>query len=182
MLLTFSVLCLALFQQSSASSTVQGGGRTVAETRPETAAPIRLKFSEFFAPGQIELKYSDKLLSLNGKRVRIVGFMAKMETSITDGFYLCARPVEGDESGNGDSDLPPANVFVVLRSAKDREVAFKPRALEATGILELGPKEDKSGHVTRIRLILDRAPRPVSQSPLPKNRPRPRGHGSSVSQ
>lgn len=47
-----------------------------------------------------ELKPSEKLRSLNGKRVRIVGFMAEMEHQPEGYFYLCSRPILCDESGD----------------------------------------------------------------------------------
>ena len=125
-----------------------------------------LSFKEFFEPGKKELNPSAKLLSLNGKRVRLIGYMANTEEGFKGGFYLCPRPVFSDEGGNGDADIPPESVFVVLRSATGKEVAHKPMALEATGILEIGPKTDEDGHVTRIRLVLDK-PDPLSSPKSP---------------
>jgi len=129
--------------------------KTAAQAAPAGSSATPLSFREFFESGQRELKPSAKLLSLNGKRVRIVGFMAQTEEHFKGGFFLCPRPVDNDEAAGGDADIPPESVFVVLRSAKGKEPAHKPQALIAVGILELGPKEDDQGRVTRIRLILD---------------------------
>jgi hypothetical protein len=50
------------------------------------------------------------------------------------------------------------NVLVLVRSAKDREIAFIPRPVEVTGILEVGNREEKDGRVSAIRLTLDGPP------------------------
>ncbi len=102
-----------------------------------------------------ELKPSGKLLSLNGKRVHMVGYMARMERPIYGAFYLVPHPVTCDEEGGGTSDLPVENVLILVRSAKDREIAFIPRPLEVTGILEVGNREESDGRVSAIRLTLD---------------------------
>src|SRR5256885_684817 len=51
-----------------------------------------LAFDEFLAPSTRELKPSAKLAGLNGRRVRMVGFMAHMESPPAGAFYLCPRP------------------------------------------------------------------------------------------
>lgn len=112
---------------------------------------ITLAFREFFdsASSADELRPSAKLLGLNHRRVRLVGFMAQMEEPPVGAFYLCAQPVYCDEEGGGTADLPPARVRVVVRSAAQREIAFTPRPLAVTGTLEI----DQQNSV--INLILD---------------------------
>ncbi|HSP19230.1 MAG TPA: hypothetical protein VLQ79_06945, partial [Myxococcaceae bacterium] len=46
---------------------------------PAAAAPVPLSFSELVRPTSTALVPTGKLLSLRGKRVRLTGFMAKME-------------------------------------------------------------------------------------------------------
>src|SRR5262249_33096177 len=46
----------------------------------QTDQPARLEFREFLEPEATGLKPSAKLSALNGKRVRMVGFMAQLET------------------------------------------------------------------------------------------------------
>jgi len=129
------------------------------------ATPVApLEFIEFFAPSNAELKLSPKLLALNGKRVRLVGFMAQMEDAPLGAFYLCPRPVFCDESGGGTADLPAESVRVVVRSAKGKAIPFTPRALEVTGLLEVGNRVEDDGQMSAIRLILDGAEAPPDAS------------------
>jgi hypothetical protein len=114
-----------------------------------------LSFKEFFESANGELKPSTTLLQLNGKRVRLIGFMAQMETSPIGAFYLCPRPVTCDEEGGGTADLPPESVFVIVRSLREKAMPFSPRALEVTGILEVGNRQETDGRVSFIRVVLD---------------------------
>jgi len=133
---------------------------------PARAEPI--SFSQFFDSSP-ELEPSARLLALDGKRVRLVGFMARMEVPPRGGFYLCPRPVSADESGAGSGDLPIETVFVAMRSARGREVPYRPGPLEVTGVLHVGNRADEDGRVTAFQVTLDRPrahgrPAPSQQS------------------
>ncbi len=117
--------------------------------------PLPLAFRDFFLPSAEELKPSAKLLSANGQRVRLVGFMAQMEEPPKGAFYLVPSPLYCDEAGGGTADLPPQSVLVIVRSARNKQLDFIPRALEVTGILEIGDKTDEAFSNAPIRLILD---------------------------
>ena len=123
-----------------------------------------LSFKEFFEGTNGELKPSRTLLQLNGKRVRLIGFMAQMETPPTGAFYLCPRPITCDEEGGGTADLPPESVFVIVRSQTGKEVPFIPRAVEVTGILEVGNRQESDGRVSFIRLVLDAPEVPTART------------------
>jgi hypothetical protein len=139
-------------------------------TVPHT--PETLEFRDFFERGTSELRPAARLLSLNGKRVRMVGFMAQMEEPPRGAFYLCSRPVFAAEGGAGTGDLPPDAVRVIVRSAKGQQLAFIPRALEVVGLLEVGSQADEDGGVSAIRLILDGpSPKPAGGAPLPASSP-----------
>jgi hypothetical protein len=133
---------------------------------PTTSPPEPLSFREFFEPSPHALQPSARLLSLKGKRVRMVGYMARTEVPPKGGFYLCSSPVVATEAGGGTADLPPDAVLVVLRSAQGKELAHIPRLLEVTGLLELGPQVDEDGRVSRIRILLD-GPAPGSPVTVP---------------
>ncbi|MGZ6130983.1 MAG: hypothetical protein ACXWLF_03095 [Myxococcaceae bacterium] len=124
---------------------------------PSPAAdPVPLAFSELVRPTSTALVPTAKLLSLKGRRVRLTGFMARMELPSKGAFWLTQSPVFCDEAGAGTGDLPPSAVFVVVRSLAGEPVPFTPRLLEVTGVLEVGYRAEPDGRATHIRLILDR--------------------------
>jgi hypothetical protein len=132
-------------------------------TAKRTSAATPLSFRDFFEPTPRELKPSAKLVSLNGKRVRLVGFMAHLdadhdggEAAVVPGaFYLCPHPTECAEGGAGTGDLPSSAVLVILPRGWNRELPFTPRALEVVGRLELGPRTEVNGQVSSLRIFLD---------------------------
>lgn len=124
---------------------------------PESApAPSPLSFAAILEPGPGGVRLSARLRELAGRRVRMVGFMPRMEIPPRGGFYLCPRPLIADEGGGGTADLPPNAVRVIVRSAAGQEYAFLAGPLEVTGILEVGRHEEEDGSVSFVRLILDR--------------------------
>ena len=114
----------------------------------------KLEFREFFDPSTTALKPSEKLLRLNNKQIRIVGFMAQMENAPTGAFYLCSRPVKCDESGAGIGDLPIDSVLVIAPAMKGKKIPFIARALAVTGRLEVGSSGETENAIAPIRLIL----------------------------
>ena len=114
----------------------------------------RLEFAEFFEPGA-GLHPSQKVRSLVGQRVRLVGFMAQLELPPTGAFYLVPRPLHCDESGGGTADLPPESVLVLSTASAGKVVPFLEGALELTGTFELGNAPDSEGRVAAFRLRLD---------------------------
>jgi hypothetical protein len=141
---------------------------------PGTRAEVpRLAFSEFFEASSAELKPSARLIALSGRRVKLVGFMAKMEVAPKGAFYLTPRPVSCDEEGGGTADLPPEAVFVVVRSSAGREIPHTPRALEVTGLLEVGYRVEDDDRVTHVRLVLDRPQDLPGASPKRSRPPHP---------
>jgi hypothetical protein len=120
----------------------------------DKAVSASISFGEFFDASNRELKPSNKLQSVNGKRVTLTGFMAQMEVEPEGSFYLVPRPVFCDEEGGGNADLPPESVLVVAPFLKNHKIPFVPWPLEVTGVLTLGNQE-KNGQVSAIRLTLD---------------------------
>jgi hypothetical protein len=114
-----------------------------------------LSFREFFEPTPRELRPSGKLVSLQGQRVRLAGFMARSEDPPTGGFFLCSFPVVTTEAGGGTADLPPETVFVVVPKARGRTIPHSPRPMTVEGVLELGSRTGEDGQVSLIRIVLD---------------------------
>jgi hypothetical protein len=127
-----------------------------------TAEPSALSFSEFFRPGGARLEPSEKLTSLDGQRVRMTGFMARMEEAPSGAFYLASRPVVCDEGGAGTGDLPPDAVLVVVPWSAGETVRYLSGPLEVTGTLRIGGPARTDGMPARIQIVLD-PPTPKSE-------------------
>lgn len=118
---------------------------------------VELKFRDFFKMpvGPRGLEPSDKLLGLDGKRVRIVGYMANAESPTPGMFILSPLPVElGDEDESLSDDLPPSALFVHM-DASTLAVPHIPGLIKVTGILHIGNRAEADGHVSLARLQLD---------------------------
>ena len=129
----------------------------VVEPAGEARAAEHLDLREIFEPGPV-LEPTAKATRLVGKRVHMVGFMARMELSPVGAFYLVPRQVHADEAGGGTADLPPQSVLVISPSAAGHRVPHIEGPVEVTGTLELGNRADDDGRVSAIRLILDDPP------------------------
>jgi hypothetical protein len=119
-----------------------------------------LKFRELFKLpiGPRGLEPSEKLIGLNGKRVRIVGYMAKEENPTSGMFILSPLPVNmGDEDESFADDLPASAVFIHLGSASNEFASYLPGLIKLTGVLEFGAQQEPDGRVSMVRLLLDPA-------------------------
>ena len=151
-----AIILLALISSSVQAQQAAKKPEPQPTKHTESASPVvELSFKDFFDTGA-ELKPSSKLLSLTGKRVRLIGFMSQMEEPPVGAFYLCPRPVLADESGSGTADLPPESVLVIVPSSHGRKISFMPGRLETVGILDVGRREETDGRVSFIRLLLDK--------------------------
>jgi hypothetical protein len=124
----------------------------VAAPRPAPAAYLVLGFDDLFERGS-GLEPTARLLAARGQRVRVVGFMARMERPPTDGFYLTRRPLFCDEGGGGTADLPPDAIRVQV-VGRPTGVAFIPGPIAIIGVLQLGAKEHPDGAVSHVRILL----------------------------
>jgi hypothetical protein len=127
------------------------------ELPPAPTDVTDLKFRDFFKMpvGKRGLELTDKFLGLNGKRVRIVGYMAKAETPTPGMFVLSPLPVDlGDEDESLSDDLPASALFVHT-GASQFVVPHITGLIKLTGTLSIGSQEEADGHVSMARLILD---------------------------
>jgi hypothetical protein len=116
-----------------------------------------LKFNEFYKTpvGPKGLELTPKLVDLIGKKVRIVGYMAKTEPATSGMFILSPFPVDlGDEDEKLVDDFPPNVIFVQL-SDKTLAVPTIQGLIKLTGTLRVGSFEEVDGHVSSFRLELD---------------------------
>lgn len=130
---------------------------------PHAAAPVPLAFTDFFVPPPAPLQLTPKIEALNGKRVKLQGYMVKMEP-MAGAFYLTQHPTFCDEEGAGTADLPPACVLVIVRGAKNRTLGFVGRPLLVTGVLQVGAQTVTDNQISHFRLILD-GPEPAGTTP-----------------
>jgi len=131
-----------------------------ASTLPALPADIaELKFNDFFVMpvGPRGLEMNPRLLALDGRRVRIVGYMAQQEEPHPGFFMLTPVPVNVAEASDGMADdLPPATLFVHLSAAQaDTVAAHLPGLLVVTGTLSVGNREEADGRISMVRLQLD---------------------------
>lgn len=117
-----------------------------------------LKFADFYLMpvGPRGLEYTDRLLSLRGKKVRVLGYMVRQSQPVPRTLLLSARPMtlHEDEYGFCD-DLPPQILHVLTPEAEAPSVPFTPGVLLLTGRLDLGPRQEQDGRVSHVRLFLD---------------------------
>jgi hypothetical protein len=129
---------------------------------PAPAGVTDLKFSEMFRMpvGPKGLEPSDKLQSLDGQRVRLVGYMVTQDRAYSDFLILTPTPVlMGDEDESLSDDLPVTSMFVHLAPGTAAKTLPNVRGLmQLTGTLRLGSHEEPDGHVSSMRLELDVPP------------------------
>jgi len=126
-----------------------------------------LSFSEFFKMpiGPNGLEPTEKLLSLNNKRVRIVGYMALEEEPTPGIFMLAARTVKVAEKADGVADdLPAATLFVHMPPQDaDKVLTYRPTPWVLTGTVQLGNQEELNGRASFVRLIMEQGDIDVAQ-------------------
>ena len=138
--------------------------QVLAVTSPLSAAPAGttdVKFGEFFKMpvGPRGLEPTEKLLALNGKKIRLVGFMVRQDVPTKGMFVFAPMPLElGDADESLSDDLPPSTVFVHIATPAQADIAYIPAMIKLTGTLQIGAQNETDGHVSSIRLLLDDAP------------------------
>ncbi|HKB15664.1 MAG TPA: hypothetical protein VKF62_06350, partial [Planctomycetota bacterium] len=106
-------------------------------------AATDLRFSDFFEMpvGPKGLRYTETARRMEGRRVRIVGFMVRQDQPTPGIFLLAPFPLQVQESESKQADdLPATTVHVFVPRDRDRIVPFTPGPLRLTGTLALGPR------------------------------------------
>jgi hypothetical protein len=160
------LLC-AVLGLTVALSMVRNAAAAAAEaasTAPGADPVVTLEFRDFYRQpiGRYGLEPSERLLGLNGHRVRIVGYMVDSEQPIAGVFMLTPLPVQLAESDDGPADdLPGSAVFVHLPGDyAARLPKFQPGEWEVVGRLELGAHEEANGRISYVRVLADTPSRP----------------------
>lgn len=146
---------------------------------------IALTFNDFYRlpVGPKGLEPTETLLNLQGKTVRVEGYMVQEEEPLRGLFMLTSTPVTMAELADGPADfLPPATLFVQLpEDSPKRYVRHEPGLWKVVGRLDLGAREETNGRVSYVRLQLagfDHVRAPGDQQPEWLDAPAaPHGHG-----
>jgi hypothetical protein len=132
-----------------------GGQPPVSDSGHTGAPPISLDFRELVDFRNASPKLADKAMQLAGKRVKMAGYVAHLESPASGGFYLTPVPVHGDESGGGTADLPLESVFVQVRGIDAISAGVLDGAVEVSGTLAVGLAEDAEGRSSWLRITAD---------------------------
>ncbi len=149
---------------------------------PSSDGVTNLKFNEFFElpVGPRGLTVTQKLRSLDGKPVRVLGYMVKQGDPHPGLFLFATLPLQVDDRDYGlADDLPPATIFVHLPEYQDKIVPYIAGPLLLTGSLSVGNQEEADGRVSLVRLTLDAVPPALAESirqAAVHSRPQPISH------
>lgn len=117
-----------------------------------------LKFNEFFRQpiGPRGLEYTEKLRSLEGRRIRILGYMARQTKPVDRCFLLAPVPLTLNEVEYGHADdLPATTLHVFATEDAPVQTPHTPGPLLLTGKLSLGNRLEADGRTSTVRLFLD---------------------------
>jgi hypothetical protein len=146
-----------------------------AAASPQKLPPLprgvtELKFSDFFVRpvGPRGLELTDKLESLDGKRVRILGYMVQQEHPPKGQFILSPLPAQIHHHDNHlADDLPPGLVYVSVPTSKDKPIPYARGLMLLTGTLSVGQRIEADERISLVRLDLDP---PGKKSRKPNNK------------
>ncbi|MGC3959964.1 MAG: hypothetical protein QM813_19170 [Verrucomicrobiota bacterium] len=148
---------------ATASPARSGDGPLPLLSSTNTLPPLlpgvtELKFSEFFRSpiGPRGLELTDKLRSLDGRRIRILGYMVQQARPTEHCFLFANRSIAVNEAEYGLCDDLPANTLRVITTA-DAPAAtpFTPGLLLLTGTLSISNRVETDGRVSAVRLYLN---------------------------
>lgn len=161
------VACAALAPTAPAASPETSGIITripaALAVRKDLGAPPRgvidLKFRDMFKlpVGPRGLEPTEALSALDGKRVRMIGYMVQQEPLPMASFLLAPLPVQiSDEDEPLADDLPPSTVSVIVPGAESKAIRSLPGLIQITGVLHLGAVADaNTGRVSGAQIRLD---------------------------
>jgi len=127
-----------------------------------------LDFRDFYKMpvGPRGLEPTEKLLSLDGSRVRILGYMGRMERGNKRHMIFAAIPLQPQPHEYGLADeVPAAHVLVTVPGDANEQVPHTPGPLLLTGVLSVGTWA-KDGETSFVRMLLD-APAPSASAKPP---------------
>ncbi len=175
-------VCFSLLTHAADISANNSLTATEADSIKNVALPTlpegvsELTFNDFFKMpiGPRGLEPTEKLLGLNNKRVRIVGYMAQEEEPTPGIFMVAARTVKVAEKADGAADdLPAATLFVHMPPQDAGKVlTYRPAPWVLTGTVQLGNQQELNGHVSFVRLIMEQGDIQSDIAVAPQNKKR----------
>jgi hypothetical protein len=155
--LVSTLLCMVL----SFSLTLGASAATpVPPTAAGKSAAAMIGFQEFFRlpVGAYGLEPSERLLEMQGRTVRITGYVADEQDPIPGLLLLAPVPVVLSEREDGPADdLPGSTLFVHLPDDGD-SLRNHRGPVEFTGRLEVGGREEADGRISYVRLYVSDSP------------------------
>lgn len=115
------------------------------------ADPVPLTYKEMYNVTSRGLQFSNKLNSLKGQQVKMLGFMAPPLTPTINFFVLAEEPMAICPFCSTDADWPDNIIVVKL----DKPVVALPfdRPITVEGTLEIGSEVDvETGFVSQVRI------------------------------
>lgn len=161
LLLTVAATVAAHTSTTTAPPALRAAPKAFAVERALPSPPrdvAELRFHDVFKlpVGPRGLETTERLRELDGRRVRLVGYMVKAD--VAGGFVLSPLPAElGDADEGLADDLPPSAVLIQLPRSTDLRSGHMPGLIQVTGRLHVGSAEiaDLPGRVFPARLELD---------------------------
>lgn len=132
-----------------------------AKLPPLPKGVAELKFHELFRQpvGPRGLELTESLRQLDGRRVRILGYMVEQSRPAPHCLLLSPMPIKLHEDEWGFCEDLPANVIHVFVNPSAPElVPFTPGPLLLTGTLSVGNRIEPDQRVSTVRLQLDAPP------------------------
>lgn len=128
---------------------------SISDSQVARGSAERLEFRDIVDHSGGQPRLGDRVLGLSGKRVRVTGYIAHLESAPQDGFFVVPIPVHGDESGAGRGDLPLESIFVVTPSNVGSSSDPIDAQVEVVGQLEVGRHEAPDGNAHWLQIISD---------------------------
>jgi hypothetical protein len=127
--------------------------------------PVRLELDRLYETTAGTARVAPEVEALRGHRIRVAGYMVRMEEAPRGAFYLARYPVEAEEGGAGTGDLPPSALRVEVPTLAGQEVEWIPGPVEVVGNLQVGRAEDPEGRVSWLRVVADQSSPPTPPKP-----------------
>lgn len=182
----FCVLALIAVSALWSSLSSAEEGRTPESTVPistedntanATSDIVDLSFSDFFKMpvGRYGLEMTEKLKGLDGKKVKIRGFMVHEECCTHPGSAAHSNEQDNDEvkgrfllspipvTVNYDhyglcDDLPPQIAYISVPEFSTTQIPFLRLPMEVTGTLHVGNHEEQDGRQAVVSISMDSSP------------------------